>query len=76
MSKDKPKAPLTDLLRRTVTDAIESGQITFLGLQQQTGLKRASMTRFVTGKQSIRLDLADKLAVFFGLELRLKRRRR
>jgi hypothetical protein len=30
--------------------------------------------RFVRGSQSLRLDMADRLAAYFGLELRPKRK--
>ena len=32
--------------------------------------------RFVRGSQSLRLDMADRLAAYFGLELRPKRKGR
>jgi plasmid maintenance system antidote protein VapI len=35
-------------------------------------LKRASIMRFLRGEQSLRLDMADRLAAYFGLELRAK----
>jgi plasmid maintenance system antidote protein VapI len=60
------KQPMTDLLRRTI---IES-KVPLLTLEQATGVQRASISRFIKGKQSIRLDVADKLAAYFGLELR------
>jgi hypothetical protein len=31
--------------------------------------------RFVARKQSLRLDMADRLALFFGLELRKRKKR-
>jgi plasmid maintenance system antidote protein VapI len=65
----KHPAPITDLLRQTI---IDSG-MTFLELERATGLKRASIMRFVQGSQSLRLDMADRLAVYFGLEVRAKR---
>jgi hypothetical protein len=34
------------------------------------GVERASIQRFVDGRNSLRLDKADKLAAFLGLELR------
>jgi plasmid maintenance system antidote protein VapI len=68
----KHAAPITDLLRRTI---VESG-MTFLELERATGLKRASVLRFVRGSQSLRLDMADRLADYFGLELRAKRKGR
>ena len=62
-------SPITDLLRRSI---LECG-MTVLELERATGLKRASIMRFVAGKQSLRLDMADRLADYFGLELRVKR---
>ncbi len=61
----KRKQPMTDLLRKTVA---ESG-IPLLTLQQKTGVERASIARFLRGRQSLRLDKADALADYFGLEL-------
>jgi plasmid maintenance system antidote protein VapI len=64
-------SPITGLLRQTI---IESG-IPYLALERKTGVQRASIQRFVDGRQSIRLDMADRLAAYFGLEL-VKRQRR
>jgi plasmid maintenance system antidote protein VapI len=72
----KPTTPITDLLLRTIRDAVEAGQTNYKALQRETGLTRGSIMRFVAGKQSLRLDMADRLAVRFGLELRVKRRER
>lgn len=72
MNESKPTAPISDLLRQTI---IESG-IPFLTLEQETGITRASIMRFVRGKQFLRLDLADRLAAYFDLELRVKRKRK
>lgn len=41
-----------------------------------TGVQKASLIRFVSGRQSLRLDKADKLAAYFGIECRRPRRRR
>lgn len=65
MSKNKPKAPLTDPLRKAIVD---SG-LPLLRLANETGIARASLIRFTRGETSIRLDIADKLAVYFGLTL-------
>ena len=64
MTKQLP-APITDLLRRTIAD---SG-LPLLVIQRKTGVQRASVMRFLRGEQSLRLDVADKLAAYFGLEL-------
>jgi len=38
-------------------------------LARETGVQRLSIMRFVRGVQSLRLDVADKLAAYFGLAL-------
>ncbi len=65
----KPTAPITDLLLRTIRDAIEAERTNYLALERETGLTRASIMRFVAGKQSLRLDMADRLAAYFRLRL-------
>jgi hypothetical protein len=44
-----------------------------MSLEQATGVKRASIMRFLRGKISLRLDKADALAAYFGLELVAKK---
>jgi plasmid maintenance system antidote protein VapI len=65
MSERRPQTPISDLLRRTIS---ESG-VSYNALQRETGVTRASIMRFVEGRQSLRLDMADRLAGFFGLAL-------
>ena len=65
----KPKQPMTDVLKNAIA---ESG-MPLIALERETGVKRASIMRFLRGETSLRLDVADKLAVFFGLELRKRR---
>lgn len=65
MSSEKSKAVVSDVLRKTIAD---SG-IPLLVLERETGVVRASIRRFVEGTQSLRLDKADALAAYFGLEL-------
>jgi hypothetical protein len=69
---DDSHLPLSGPLRRAI---VESG-IPFHQLQEQTGVERASISRFVAGKRSLRLDVADRLAAQLGLELRPKAKRR
>lgn len=66
-SKDEP---ITELLRRTIREAIEAERETYLGLERETGVVRASIMRFVKGTRTLRLDMADKLAAHFGLKLK------
>lgn len=65
MRKSKAKLPISDLLRRTIK---ESG-VPLLVLERETGVTRASIRRFVNGQQTLRLDMADKLASYFKLGL-------
>ena len=57
--------PITDVLRQAILD---SG-LPLLRIEQDTGVQRASISRFVRGERSLRLDMADRLAVYFGLIL-------
>lgn len=57
------KEPFTDALRQAI---VESG-LPYLQLEQATGVHRASISRFVAGGRSLRLDVADKLAAYLGL---------
>jgi plasmid maintenance system antidote protein VapI len=58
-------SPMSEPLRRAI---VESG-IPFLKVEKETGVQRACISRFVAGKRSLRLDVADKLAAYFGLVL-------
>ena len=62
---------MTELLREAIA---ESG-MPFLTIEQATGVKRQSLMKFVRGEQSLRLDLADRLAAHFGIESRQTRRK-
>lgn len=57
--------PITDVLRQAI---IDSG-LPLLKIEQDTGVQRASVSRFVRGLNSLRLDVADKLAAYLGLTL-------
>jgi plasmid maintenance system antidote protein VapI len=70
MKRTDEPAPISDLLRRTIA----ASGIPYLALERATGLARASIMRFVRGSQFLRLDLADRLAAYFSLELRPKRK--
>ena len=63
---NQDSSPITILLKQTIVD---SG-IPYKTLERETGVKRSSIQRFVDGRQSIRLDMADRLAAYFGLQLR------
>jgi plasmid maintenance system antidote protein VapI len=57
---------MTEVLRRAI---VESGE-PYLRISKATGVTRASIQRFVEGRNSLRLDLADRLAEHFKLRLR------
>lgn len=59
------RSPITDALRK----AINNSGVTSKALERETGVKRPSIVRFRRGDQSLRLDLADRIAAYFGLEL-------
>jgi len=68
----KAKSPISDLLRDTITDS----EIPLLTIEQETGVKRQSIMRFLRRERSLRLDIADKLASYFKLELRTAGKRK
>ena len=76
MSEATRPEPISDLLRQRILAAVESGRTSYKALERETGVTRGSIMRFVRGSQSLRLDKADRLAVYFGLELRPKRKGR
>lgn len=60
------RQPISDVLR----DAINASGLPFQVLEKATGVLRQSLTKFARGESGINADAADKLAVYFGLELR------
>ncbi|MEQ8847408.1 hypothetical protein [Botrimarina sp.] len=56
---------MTEALR----DSLLSDPRSFAEVARQTGLTRTSLMAFAEGKRSLRLDLADELAVFYGLRI-------
>jgi plasmid maintenance system antidote protein VapI len=75
MDTSNRPAPISDLLRRAIVQAVAKGRTNYLALQRETGVARASIRRFVNGERSLRLDVADLLADYFGLELRARRKK-
>ncbi len=63
---------LTDMLREALNTSTES----LSHIARESGVEKASLVRFRRGDYSIRLDLADRLAEYFGIEHRLQKRRR
>ena len=62
--KRKTYRPMTEALREEIADS----ELSFKALERETGVSRQSLMKFVRGEQSLRLDIADKLAAYFGIE--------
>ena len=56
--------PITDALKQ----AIENSGLSIKALERETGVSRQSMMHFMRGTRTLRLDIADKLASYFGLK--------
>lgn len=53
---------MTELLREALAHCESLNAV-----QRATGLKRQALSKFLKGEQSLRLDLADKLAAYLGI---------
>ena len=60
------KKSMSDRLRQ----AIQDSEKPLLQIAEDTGVQRASIIRFLRGDQSLRLDKAEILFDYFGLELK------
>lgn len=67
----KPEPTMTDLLREALAEAESLNSVAVA-----TGVQKASLIRFLRGEQSLRLDMADRLAAHFGIQSRRVRRRK
>ena len=56
---------MTELLRQALAE-VESVR----AVARETGIQQASLVRFLRGEQSLRLDKADILVAYFGIEVR------
>ena len=68
-TRGKPKT-MTEALREALADR----DATLRTVSGASGVPLCSLSRFLAGKQSLRLDMADRLAVYFGVEVRPPRR--
>lgn len=64
--------PFADALRKAITD---SG-LAHIAIERGTGVRRQCIMRFMRGERSLRLDIADRLAAFFGLAVQPPRKGR
>ena len=56
--------------REFLKNAIEASGLSIKALERETGVTRQSMMHFMRGTRTLRLDIADKLASYFGLDVR------
>ncbi len=61
---------MTTLLKQALSEADS-----LRAVERATGVKNPCLVRFLQGKQSLRLDLAEKLAAYFGIECRRKKQK-
>lgn len=59
------KGSMTETLRAAL-----KGCDSLYAVEQATGVMRQTCARFMNGSQSLRLDIADRLAEHFGIECR------
>jgi len=64
MARKGTQTTITELLRAALAEADS-----LYGVAKATGVQKASLIRFLRGEQSLRLDMADKLAAYFSLVL-------
>jgi transcriptional regulator with XRE-family HTH domain len=65
MNSSEPKLTLTDALKA----AIEQSGVSRYRIAKETGILKTSLSRFIHGETSLRLDKADVLAAYLGLAL-------
>jgi len=70
MARRSRTKSMTELLRKAVAEAESLSEI-----ERASGLKRQALAKFMRGEQSLRLDLADTLAEYFGVRCQLDRKR-
>ena len=68
----KQPTPITTVLR----DAVNASPLSFQALERETGVLRQVLMKFARGESGLHLDSADKLADYFGLELKPRKGRK
>jgi hypothetical protein len=76
---DLTRGGLCGIIRNMISDtlrqAIRASGLALLRIEIETGVHRASISRFVRGESWLRSDAVDKLCKHFGLELKPAARR-
>jgi len=68
MARRRKRNPLT--MTEALRQAINESDVSFAELERETGVLRQSLMKFARGEQSLRLDVADKLAEYFRIEVK------
>ena len=63
-------------IEQQLKDAIESSDLTRYRLAKETGLSEGLLSNFVNGRRTITMKTAARLAAYFDLELRSRRKRK
>jgi len=71
MPRKRQPPTMTETLKQAILDC----ELSYAAMERETGVKRQSIMRFAKGDSSLRLDMADKLADFLGLELKPRKGR-
>ena len=58
-----------DTITEAILEAIADSDMSFKALERETGVLRQSLMKFAAGEQTIRLDAADTLAEYFGIQI-------
>jgi len=64
-ARRKKHRTITETLRQAICDS----ELSFKALERETGVVRQSLMKFARGERSLRLDMADRLAKYFDLEV-------
>lgn len=65
----RSRPSMTTVLLASIRESNQS----LYAIGRQTGIDKSALGRFVAGKQSLRLDIAEKLAAHLGLVLQKER---
>ena len=69
MSKPTPRPTMAEVLRK----AVREPGLSVNAVAKAAGIAQPVLHRFVTGERDLTLDTAQKLADYFGLELRTRK---
>ena len=61
---------------RTALKRAEAGGITRYRIAKETGISQAALSRFVNGEQGLGVDLVERLAIYLGLEIVIRQKRK